>query len=49
MQNTVTEIKNSPEATNSRLWVAEEQTSKVDHRLMEITDVEEVIVKNLKR
>ena len=41
MQNTITEIKNSLEATNGRIQEAEEQISKVEDRLVEITDVEE--------
>ena len=40
MQNTVTEIKNSLEAANSRIQEAEEQISKMEDRLVEITDVE---------
>ena len=41
MQNTVTEIKNSLEAANSRIQEKEEQISKVEDRLVEITDVEQ--------
>ena len=37
MQNTVTEIKNSLEAANSRIQEAEEQISKVEDRLMQNT------------
>ena len=40
MQNTITEI-NSWEAPNRRIQEAEEQTSKVKDRLVEITDVEQ--------
>ena len=40
MQNTITEIKNSLEATNSRIQEAEEQISKVEDRVMEIIDTE---------
>ena len=39
MQNTITEIKKSREAANSRIQEAEEQISKVEDRLVEITDV----------
>ena len=41
MQNTITEIKNSLEAANSRKQEPEEQVSKVEDRLAEITDVEQ--------
>jgi len=41
MQNTVTEIKKSPEAANSRIQEAEEQISKVEDRFVEITDAEQ--------
>ena len=41
MQNTITEIKNSPEAANSRIQEAEEQISEVEDRLVEITDAEQ--------
>ena len=49
MQNTVTEIKNSLEATNSRIQEAEEWISKVEDRPVEITDVEQKREKRLKR
>ena len=48
MQNIITEIKNSLEATNSRIQEAEEQISKVEDRLMETTDVEQKREKRLK-
>ena len=38
MQNTVTEIKNSLEGTNSRIQEAEERITEVEDRLVEITD-----------
>ena len=41
MQNIITEIKNSLEATNSRIQEAEEQISKVEDRLVEIMDAEQ--------
>ena len=41
MQNIITEIKVSLEATNSRILEAEEQLSKVEDRLVEITDAEQ--------
>ena len=49
MQNTITEIKNSLKATNSRIEEAEEQISKVQDRLVEITDVEQKREKRLQR
>ena len=49
MQNTVTEIKNSLEGTKSRIQEAEEQISKVENRLMEITDEEQNKEKRIKR
>ena len=38
MQNTITEIENFLEGTNSRIHGAEEWISKVEGRLVEITD-----------
>ena len=49
MQNTITEIKNSLEAANSRIQEAEERISKVEDRLVEITGVEQKRAKRLKR
>ena len=49
MQNTKTEIKNSLEATNSRIQEAEEQISEVEGRLVEIMDVEQKREKRLKK
>ena len=49
MQNTITEIKISLEAANSRIQAAEEWISKVEDRLVEITDVEQKREKRLKR
>ena len=48
MQNTITEIKNSLEATNSRIQEAEERISEVKDRLVEITDAEQKREKRLK-
>ena len=48
MQNTITEIKNSLEAANSRIQEAEEQISKVEDRLVEIMDAEQKREKRLK-
>ena len=49
MQNTITEIKYSLEAANSRIQEAEERISEVEDRLVEITDVEQKGEKQLKR
>ena len=38
-QNTITELKNSLEAANSRIPEAEKQISKVEDRLLEISDL----------
>ena len=48
MQNTITEIKNSLEAANTRIYEAEKQICKVEDRLMEITDAEQTREKRLK-
>ena len=48
MQNTITEIKNSLEAANSRIQEAEERISKMEDRLAEITDAEQKREKRLK-
>ena len=40
MQNIVTEIKNSLEATNGRILEAEDWVSEVEDRLVEVTDAE---------
>ena len=48
IQNTITEIKKSLEAANSRIQEAEEQTSEVEDRLVEIMDVEQKRQKRLK-
>ena len=48
MQNTITEIKNSPEAANSRIQEAEECISEVEDRLVEIMDAEQKREKRLK-
>ena len=48
MQNTITEIKHSPEAANSRIQEAEEQISEVEDRLVEIMDAEQKREKGLK-
>ena len=41
MQSTITEIKISLEAANSRIQEAEERISEVEDRLVEITDAEQ--------
>ena len=49
MQNTITEIKNSLEAANSRIQEAEERISEVEDRLVEIMDAEQKREKRFKR
>ena len=41
MKNTITEVKNTLEGTNSRLSEAEEQRSEPGDRMVEITEAEE--------
>ena len=48
-QNTITEIKNLLEAANSSIQEAEEQTSEVEDRCVEITDAEQKREKRLKK
>ena len=48
MQNTITEIKNSLEAANSRTQEAEEWISNVEHRLLEIMAAAQEREKRLK-
>ena len=48
MQSTITEIKNSLEAANSRIQEAEERISEVEDRLEEIMDTEQKREKRLK-
>ena len=48
MQNTITEIKNSLEAANSRIQEAEEPISEVEIRLVDITGAEQKREKRLK-
>ena len=48
MQNTISEIKNSLEATNSIIQEAEERISEVEDRLVEITDTEQKREKRMK-
>ena len=48
MQNTITEIKNSLEAANSRIQEAEERISEVEDRLVGIMDAEQKREKRLK-
>ena len=48
MQNTITKIKNSLEAANSRIQEAEEWISGVENRLVEIMGVEQKREKRLK-
>ena len=48
MQNTITEIKNSLEAANSRIQEAQEPISEVEDRLVEIMGAEQKREKRLK-
>ena len=48
IQNTITEIKNSGEAANSRIQEAEERISEVEDRLVEMTDAEQKRERRLK-
>ena len=41
MNNTITEIKNTLEKTNSRITEAEEQISELEDRMVEITEAEQ--------
>ena len=47
--NTITEIKNTPEGINSRISEAEEQTSELENKMVEITSEEQNKVKRMKR
>ena len=49
MQHKITEMKNSLEASNSRIQVAVEQISEGEDSLVEITDAEQKREKRLKR
>ena len=40
IKNAITEIKNTPEGTNSRITEAEERISEVEDRMVEIYEVE---------
>lgn len=41
LKNTITEMKNAPEGINSRLGDTEEQISKLEDRLMEVSEAEQ--------
>ena len=47
--NTMTEIKNTLEGINSRISEAEEQNSKLEDKMVEITSEEQNKVKRMKR
>ena len=49
MNNTITEIKNTLEGTNSKLSEAEKQTSELGDRIVEITEAEQNKEKRIKR
>ena len=46
MQNSITKVKNSLEAANSKIQEEEERTSKVANRLAKITGAEQKREKN---
>ena len=47
--NTITEIKNTPEGINSRISEAEERISELEDKMVEITSEEQNKVKRMKR
>ena len=49
MNNTITEIKNTLEGTNSRITEAEERKSELEDRMVEITTEEQNKGKRMKR
>ena len=49
MNNTITEVKNTLEGINSRINEAEEQISKLEDRVVEITAAEQNKEKTMKR
>ena len=49
MNNTITEMKNTLEAINSRITEAEERISDLEHRMVEFTAVEQNKEKRMKR
>ena len=48
-ENRITEIKNTLERINSRIFEAEEQISKLEDKMVEITSAEQNKVKRMKR
>ena len=49
MNNTINEIRNTLEATNSRITEAEEWISKMEDRIVKITEAEQNKQKRMKR
>ena len=49
MNNTITEIKNTLEGTNSRITEAEERISEIEDRMIEINEAERKKGKRIKR
>ena len=49
MNNTITEMKNTPEGINSRITEAEEQISDLEERMVEFTATEQNKEKRMKR
>ena len=46
MNNAINEIRNTPEATNSRIMEAEDRISEIDDRMVEINESERKKRKN---
>ena len=49
MNNAINEIKNTLEATNSRITEVEDRISKLEHRMVEINESERIKEKRIKR
>ena len=49
MNNAINEIKNTPEATNSRITEAEDRISELEDRMVEINESEREKEKRIKR
>ena len=49
MNNTINEIRNTMEATNSRIMEAEDWISEIEHRMVEINESERKKEKLIKR
>ena len=49
MNNSITEIKNTLERTNSRIIEAEDRTNEVEYRMVEINEAKRIKEKSIKR